>query len=88
MAIVTTSKAVDFNLIHRDRTIVTHMDFVLTREDYTNSKPDPEPYELALTLAAGGHVAALAHVNEIGQLGDTAHLFQFLPLFLSLQVDL
>lgn len=48
MAIVTTSKVVDFDLIHRDRAIITRMDFVLTREDYTNSKPDPEPYELAL----------------------------------------
>lgn len=48
MAIVTTSKGVDFELIHRDRTLVSHMEFVLTREDYTNAKPDPEPYLQAL----------------------------------------
>ena len=48
MAIVTTSKGVDFEVIHRERSIVEQMDFVLTREDYVNSKPDPEPYLLAL----------------------------------------
>ena len=48
MAIVTTSKHADFELIHRNRNLVTHMDFVLTREDYVSSKPDPEPYLLAL----------------------------------------
>ena len=49
MAIVTTSKRDDFNLIHRNRSIVQFMDFVITREDYTNSKPDPEPYLYALS---------------------------------------
>ena len=44
MAIVTTSKRKDFELIHRDRSIVKFMDFVLTVEDYSNAKPDPEPY--------------------------------------------
>ncbi|WP_413699412.1 HAD family hydrolase [Psychromonas sp. KJ10-10] len=44
MAIITTSKQVDFDLIHRNKSIVKFMDFVLTREDYDRSKPDPEPY--------------------------------------------
>lgn len=44
MAIVTTSRRDDFDLIHKSRSIVPFMDFVITREDYTNSKPDPEPY--------------------------------------------
>lgn len=44
MAIITTSKRTDFELIHRDRNIVDFMDFVLTREDYGRSKPHPEPY--------------------------------------------
>lgn len=48
MAIVTTSKRTDFELIHKHRNIVPHMEFVLTREDYTLSKPDPEPYLTAL----------------------------------------
>lgn len=44
MAIITTSKRRDFELIHQRRNILFYMDFVATREDYTNSKPDPEPY--------------------------------------------
>jgi HAD superfamily hydrolase (TIGR01509 family) len=44
MAIVTTAKRTDFELIHRSRRIVDWMEFVLTTEDYTNSKPHPEPY--------------------------------------------
>jgi len=48
MAIVTTSKRTDFDLIHRSRSIVKHMEFVLTVEDYGKEKPSPEPYLLAL----------------------------------------
>jgi beta-phosphoglucomutase-like phosphatase (HAD superfamily) len=57
LAIVTTSRDVDFDLIHglngyplteRTPRIVEHMDFVLKRSHYQNSKPDPEPYLLAL----------------------------------------
>lgn len=44
MAIVTTSKRADFDLIHKDRTILNYMDFQLTEEDYEQSKPHPEPY--------------------------------------------
>ena len=44
MAIVTTSRRTDFNLIHQRRHITHYMDFVLAREDYQKSKPDPEPY--------------------------------------------
>lgn len=59
MAIVTTSKGRDFEVIHRDRDrgldldldrdIVSYMDFVLVREDYDKSKPSPEPYLLAMS---------------------------------------
>jgi HAD superfamily hydrolase (TIGR01509 family) len=48
MAIVTTSTSAHFELIHRNRRLLRFMDFVLTREDYLLSKPDPEPYLLAL----------------------------------------
>lgn len=44
MAIVTTSKRADFELIHEHREITRHMEFVLVREDYTQAKPHPEPY--------------------------------------------
>ncbi len=44
MAIVTTAKRVDFDMIHEKRQIRQFMDFVLVREDYTFAKPHPEPY--------------------------------------------
>jgi HAD superfamily hydrolase (TIGR01509 family) len=44
MAIVTTSKRTDFQLIHEKRKIKQFMEFVLVREDYEHTKPHPEPY--------------------------------------------
>jgi HAD superfamily hydrolase (TIGR01509 family) len=44
MAIVTTSKRADFEIIHENRQIRQFMDFVLVREDYGLAKPHPEPY--------------------------------------------
>jgi HAD superfamily hydrolase (TIGR01509 family) len=54
MAIVTTARRTDFELIHRHRNIVGYMDFVLAREDYAQSKPNPEPY-LAGVERFGAH---------------------------------
>ncbi len=48
MAIVTTSRRVDFELIHRNRRIIDYMDFILTVEDYPRAKPHPDPYLSAL----------------------------------------
>jgi HAD superfamily hydrolase (TIGR01509 family) len=48
MAIVTTSKRRDFDLIHRDGNLVCHMQFVLTREDFVTEKPAPDGYLTAL----------------------------------------
>ncbi|MBM7566254.1 HAD family hydrolase [Paenibacillus sacheonensis] len=50
MAIVTTSKRADFQLIHEKRQIKQFMDFVLVREDYERTKPHPEPYLTGLRL--------------------------------------
>ena len=44
MAIVTTSKRTDFELIHEKSQILQFMDFVLVRDDYDHAKPHPEPY--------------------------------------------
>jgi HAD superfamily hydrolase (TIGR01509 family) len=44
MAIVTTSRREDFDLIHKNRRILRYMDFCLTVEDYERAKPHPEPY--------------------------------------------
>lgn len=44
MAIVTTAKRVDFEVIHEERQVRQFMEFVLVREDYKLAKPHPEPY--------------------------------------------
>jgi HAD superfamily hydrolase (TIGR01509 family) len=44
MAIVTTAKRADFEIIHERRQIRRFVDFVLVREDYELAKPHPEPY--------------------------------------------
>lgn len=49
MAIVTTSKRNHFDLIHQNTAIVRFMEFVIAREDYVLSKPNPEPYLLGLS---------------------------------------
>jgi HAD superfamily hydrolase (TIGR01509 family) len=48
MAIVTSSLRDHFDLIHHSTGLTGYFDFVLTREDYTFSKPHPEPYLTAL----------------------------------------
>ena len=60
LAIVTTALAEDFELIHRHRNIVPLVDFVLTREMYEHSKPNPDPYLSALDRFNIGPSAALA----------------------------
>lgn len=49
MAIITTSRRVDFNIIHANRTIKDYMDFILCVEDYPRAKPYPDPYLAGLT---------------------------------------
>lgn len=44
MAVVTTAKREDFEIIHEKRKIRQFMEFVLAREDYELAKPHPEPY--------------------------------------------
>jgi len=44
MAIITTSRRVDFDLIHKNRGIVDFMDFTLCVEEYKRAKPFPDPY--------------------------------------------
>lgn len=44
LAIVTTAKRADFELIHAKRSIRQFMEFVLVREDYELAKPHAEPY--------------------------------------------
>ncbi len=44
MAIITTSRRVDFELIHASRGIVDYMEFVLCVGEYARAKPHPDPY--------------------------------------------
>ncbi len=44
MAIITTSRRVDFDLIHQNRGIIDYMDFSLCVEEYAKAKPHPDPY--------------------------------------------
>jgi len=50
MGIVTTSRRVDFEIIHKNRGIIDFMEFVLCVEDYPRSKPHPDPYLKGLEL--------------------------------------
>jgi len=47
MAIVTSCRRENFLQMHRDSGLLGYFDFILTREDYAASKPDPEPYRTA-----------------------------------------
>lgn len=48
MGVVTTSHRDHFDIIHDRTGFRQYFDFILTREDYGQSKPDPEPYLCAL----------------------------------------
>lgn len=51
MAIVTSCRRENFLQMHRESGLLGYFDFVLTREDYGASKPDPEPYRTACARA-------------------------------------
>jgi HAD superfamily hydrolase (TIGR01509 family) len=48
MAVVTSSKRQHFDLAHANIGLTGYFEFVLAREDYAKTKPNPEPYLLAL----------------------------------------
>ena len=60
MAIITTSRRADFELIHASRDLVRHFEFVLTVEDYARAKPEPDPYLTGLARFGAGPAQALA----------------------------
>jgi HAD superfamily hydrolase (TIGR01509 family) len=51
MAIVTSCRRENFLQMHRASGLLGYFDFILTREDYGASKPDPEPYRTACARA-------------------------------------
>ena len=70
MGIVTTSRRVDFEIIHDKRGITNFMDFVLCEEDYPRAKPYPDPYLKGLSLFNGLKEEAI--VVEDSQRGLTS----------------
>ena len=48
MGIVTSSRKEHFDIIHSRINILKYFDFVISSEDYTNSKPNPEPYLIGI----------------------------------------
>jgi HAD superfamily hydrolase (TIGR01509 family) len=70
MCIVTTSRRVDFEIIHKDREIVDFMEFVLCEEDYPRAKPYPDPYLKALDIFKANKDEAI--VVEDSQRGLTS----------------
>jgi HAD superfamily hydrolase (TIGR01509 family) len=59
MAIVTTAKRTDFDIIHAKRHVRQFMEFVLVREDYKLAKPHPEPYLTGLQRLGAAKEEAL-----------------------------
>lgn len=53
MGIVTSSKKEHFEIIHRRTGFLPYFDFVVGEGDYRRSKPDPEPYRVALKQCGG-----------------------------------
>ncbi len=48
MAVVSSSRKDHFEMIHAKTGFMNYLDFAILNEDYTNSKPDPEPYLKAI----------------------------------------
>jgi HAD superfamily hydrolase (TIGR01509 family) len=48
MGVVTSARKVHFEAAHASTGLCQYLDFVLTREDYQQTKPHPEPYLTAL----------------------------------------
>lgn len=59
MAIITTSRRVDFELIHNNRGISSFMEFILCVEDYPRAKPYPDPYLKGLELFKASNKEAI-----------------------------
>ena len=70
LAVVTSSNADHFALMHAASGVLRWFDFTLTNRDYARSKPHPEPYQTA--LAQAGCVAHQAIAIEDSERGLAA----------------
>lgn len=60
MGIVTSSRRDHFEIIHRRTGFLRYFDFVVGEGDFRSSKPDPEPYRVAIERSATPPGACLA----------------------------
>jgi HAD superfamily hydrolase (TIGR01509 family) len=65
MAIVTSARRADFDLIHESSGLLEFFDFSLTIEDYARSKPHPDPYLAALDRFGAHPREALALEDSV-----------------------
>ena len=65
MAIVTSARRADFDLIHESSGLLRFFDFSLTIEDYARSKPHPDPYLAALERFGADPREALALEDSV-----------------------
>ena len=72
MAIVTSSQRQHFEALHADIGLTGYFEFALAREDYSKTKPNPEPYLLALERL--GMRAAMCVAVEDSERGLAAAL--------------
>ncbi len=70
MGIVTSCRKLHFDLIHQQTGLLDYFDFIITTEDVHHTKPDPEPYLLA--LERGGRPASECLVIEDSERGLAA----------------
>lgn len=67
MAIITSARREDFELIHSGRGIIGHMEFALCSGEYPRSKPHPDPYLLGLERLGGEkHETIIVEDSERG----------------------
>jgi HAD superfamily hydrolase (TIGR01509 family) len=65
MAIVTSARRADFDLIHESSGLLEFFDFALTIEDYARPKPHPDPYLAALDRFGARPREALALEDSV-----------------------
>ena len=71
MAVVTTARREDFELIHRSRDLLGFFRFVLTVEDYRRTKPHPDPYLAGLERFGARPDQTVAIEDSARGLGST-----------------
>jgi HAD superfamily hydrolase (TIGR01509 family) len=72
-AVVTSARRHEFEIAHRRTGLLSFFEFVLTREDYENTKPDPDAYRTALArIGLRPEECVVVEDTERGLLAATA----------------